>query len=577
MNKFTKYLVFLCLGLTVGCTEAVEQVDTQTPSSNQNFETATLGLTTDTLANTDLGGVRYTVTEVDCATGDPVVPAHTESADVDLADMYIPGGNGTFEDTPYDADSEHLFADQYFDLAPGCYDVLVEPLQENGDLSEDCWSAHRDGVQVFAGVTTEILLIMQCRGEETGGLDVIATANHPPQIDDVQFEPSKFSCKERTQVCITISDPDSDPLAVKWDIEAGAQIGGTTIETNAAGETVACATIAGAEPGTYQVAATVFDMGYNANGDPVPIEELLAIQGDPHPSRATLRFPFHQMSEDACICECPEGFELNEETDTCERTETTSVVVNGEPLNVCSGNRSRYYSMLGAKYPGGGVEQNAFFGQGLQDSVDGRLNQVGVWACDPDSDRTGTRPFDEWIGFSTCIHVEEEGEYLVGIGADNRVRFSVDGTQMSPPQLENTDNVLNFEYWWMQRVTLSAGSHTIEMEGYNEGNVAAFGAEIYGPFPAGSLGTDAAMAAADVENNIIFSTADMIGGTFLTGEDSGLSCPDGFAIDACSDKVSCTQTIIRECINGNGGGSDDGDIDADGEIDSDGVEGDGRD
>src|SRR5690554_1456209 len=286
MKNYTKYLALLCLALTVGCSEAVEHAPTQTPTTNPVFDTATLALSIDVLADTDLGGVRFTVTEVDCLSGAPVLPAHVETADVDLADMFIPGGNGTFEDAPYDANSEHLFADQYFDLAPGCYDVLVEPLQADGSLSEDCWSAHRDAVPVFAGSTTEILLIMQCRGEERGGLDTIASVNHPPQIDDLQFEDSKFTCTERTRVCVTVSDPDSDPVDVTWDIEPGAHIVSSSIETNAAGETVACATIYSQEPGSYQVAATVYDLGYDANGNLVPIEDLLVAQGDPHPSHA---------------------------------------------------------------------------------------------------------------------------------------------------------------------------------------------------------------------------------------------------------------------------------------------------
>jgi|GEM_PF-1551873 len=554
MKNYTKYLALLCLALTVGCSEAVEHAPTQTPTTNPVFDTATLALSIDVLADTDLGGVRFTVTEVDCLSGAPVLPAHVETADVDLADMFIPGGNGTFEDAPYDANSEHLFADQYFDLAPGCYDVLVEPLQANGELSEDCWSAHRDAVPVFAGSTTEILLIMQCGGKETGGLDIIATANHAPQIDDLQFEPSKFTCDDSTRVCLTVSDPDSDPLTVSWHTVPGAQIISTSLETNADGETIACATIYAAEPGTYQVAANVLDMGYDASGNLVSIEELLVAQGDPHPSRATLRFPVHMLSGEACICECPEGFELNAAQDACERTVVTSVTSNGESLRVCAGDTHQNYSGGGARYPGGHIEANAFFGNSWTDPTNGRLNHVGVWACSGVAGQAGSQPTGEWIGFATCIDAPEAGDYLIGIGGDNRVRARVDGVFVSPLALRSNDATNNFNYWWMLPVSLSAGAHTFSLEGYNAGQYAAFGAEIYGPFPAGSLTNDAAMAAADVENNILFSTGNMLGGTFLSAS-YGIGCPDGTSINACSDKLECVQTFIEEC-NSNQGGID---------------------
>ncbi|AWV89771.1 hypothetical protein [Bradymonas sediminis] len=552
MKNYTKYLALLCLGLTVGCGEAVEQTDAPPAASSPAFDTATLALTTDVLADTDIGGVRFTATEVDCTTGAPITPANVETADVDLADMFIPGGNGTFENAPYDEDSQHLFADQYFDLSPGCYDVLVEPLQADGSLSEDCWSAHRDAVPVFAGSTTEILLIMQCRGEERGGLDTIASVNHPPQIDDLQFEDSKFTCTERTRVCVTVSDPDSDPVDVTWDIEPGAHIVSSSIETNAAGETVACATIYSQEPGSYQVAATVYDLGYDANGNLVPIEDLLVAQGDPHPSHAALKFPIHMLSGEDCLCECPEGFEFNPVDETCERTETVSVTHNGEAFRVCAGDTNSTYSGGGAKYPSGNTLQNAFFGQSWSDSTDGRLNNVGVWACDGDSNSSGSTPTEEWLGFTTCVDAPTAGDYLIGIAGDNRVRAAIDGVTVSPGSLSTTYINANFNYWWMIPVTLTAGAHTFLLEGYNDGGDAAFGAEIYGPFPAGSLVDDASMMAADVENNIIFSTGDMIGSTFL-GADSGMSCPDGYTMDACGAKLECVRTEIKECVNTGGG------------------------
>lgn len=546
MKNLGKYLFALSLSLSVGCSAAVES---QPAQQRTPVETSKLALTVDLLGGTDLGGVRYTVTQVDCATGLPIVPAYIETADVDLADMYIPGGNGTFENSPYDPHSQHHFADQYFDLAPGCYDVLAEPLQENGDLSKDCWSAHQDAVEVFASTTTEIHLIMQCRGEDNGGLDVIASANHPPHIGNLEFDPSKFTCEENTTVCITVTDSDADPVMVKWDIEPSAQIVSTTTAYNAAGELVECATISAPDVGTFQASATAFDMGYDAHGNLVPIEELLAAQGDPHPSRATLRFPIHRLSDKACIdtCECPEGFEVNAAGDACERTTITEVTESETIYRVCEGNRIPQYTAGGAQFPGGLIVPNAFFGQNWATSTNGlggRLNQVGVWACDEEVAGRTQFPVGEWIGFATCIDIPEDGDYLVGMAADNNLRFSINGNLAFSLTNGNTSS---FNYWWMNPIHLSAGAHTILLEGLNNGSEANFGAEIYGPFPAGSLTNDAAMAAADVENNIVFSTLDMLGGVFTTGESSGYSCPSGSSIDVCVDQFTCVEHRVTEC------------------------------
>ena len=50
--------------------------------------------------------------------------------------------------------------------------------------------------------------------------------------------------------------------------------------------------------------------------------------------------------------------------------------------------------------------QNEFFGDSFDNSF-GRLNEVGIWSCQP----TGR---NEWVGFSTSIEVEQDGEYVIG-------------------------------------------------------------------------------------------------------------------------------------------------------------------
>ena len=107
------------------------------------------------------------------------------------------------------------------------------------------------------------------------------------------------------------------------------------------------------------------------------------------------------------------------------------------------------------------------------------------------------------------------------------MRFSVDGTLIF--ELD-TDDLYNFKRWHVIPIELSSGSHNIEMTGKNDESIAAFGAEIYGPFPVGSVDTDAQIAALDIgADDIVWSTGDELGQVFELGEESGWICPDGTA------------------------------------------------
>ncbi|MFT4705846.1 MAG: hypothetical protein ACI81R_003561, partial [Bradymonadia bacterium] len=525
----------LCTGLfgLVAACGADTEPDTDSNDSALR-ESQGLALTFDTLADTDVAGFLFTATEVDCATGVPVAPANVITATEDLEDMYLPGGNTTFENAPLDADSNHLFSDHYFWLPEGCYDVVAQPLDIDGNFSRDCFSAHMDNVQVFDGQTTEILLLSQCEGDPAGGLDVIVAINHPPQIIGLSYDPSKFICEDTTTVCLTIWDPDNDPLDIDWFVPPGATLVSQTVN-ELEDATEFCAEFAFEGPGSYNFGADVFDLGYDADGNLVTMEELLILQGDAHPSRDSIRFPVHVLNEDDCIdtCECPQGFEITPAGDECIRVTETDIISSDTTYTACPAVNNSNYGVYGGQFPGGLIETNSFFGDNTD--LSDRLNDAGVWACDSESVDIGENlpmnsPVGEWIGFSICLDLEEPGDYMVGMAADNQTRFSING---NPFFSLLGANVINFRYWWMNTVSLGSGLNIIEMEGYNNGQIAAFGADIYGPYAPGTVSTDADMSAADYEGNILWSTLDMIGTPFLMGESSGFSCPDGFVVNTC--------------------------------------------
>jgi len=257
-----------------------------------------------------------------------------------------------------------------------------------------------------------------------------------------------------------------------------------------------------------------------------------------------------ELPSDECArCECEEGFELTPDGEGCVRTETVAATTSQTIYHVCKAPTNPNYSREGAIYPGGTVAQISPWGTGYGD-LNSRLNTVGVWACDTELYDEGLTyptqtPVGEWIGFSTCLDIDEPGEYLVGTGADNRMRFFVNGSLVFDKDIYV---VQNFTYWWIEPVTLAAGPNIIEIEGYNDGSAVAFGAEIAGPFPPGSLATDADMMAADYLGNIIFSTLDAIDGVFSLGEASGYQCPDGFALDTCTPEPACTLIEYADCV-----------------------------
>ena len=275
-------------------------------------------------------------------------------------------------------------------------------------------------------------------------------------------------------------------------------------------------------------------------------------------------------------CECPAGFDPTPAGDACVREETVDAIMNGVIYDVCEGNTDWNYGKFGARYPGGLLDQNDYWGddEGAPGDADGRLNEIGVWSCEP-LVAGQQNPIGEWIGFSTCVEIDVAGDYLLGFAADNFTRISVDGAFVVNHAVVSPLPSQNFNYWWVIPIQLTSGTHIIEMEGYNGSQVAAFGAEIAGPFPAATMVDDAAMNAADYAGNVIWSTDGQMGDTFDLGEESGWSCPEeesttvtdtgiavttetaivtdgngeaGYALNTCGEEPVCSKIEYTECI-----------------------------
>jgi len=182
-------------------------------------------LSTDYFGDTDVVGFHYEVSNVSCA-GEPIVPS-TQAFNVHLLDNIFPG-MVTHVETVLDPDSRHLGADLFLSLEPGCYLVTATPasaldVTDAGAWtpSADCSSAASDAIEVVEGWTTEApVLVSQCVGDPVGALDQTVVLNHPPVISVEIDEKYNYEC-ETVEACVTVYDPDDDPLEILFSKLAG--------------------------------------------------------------------------------------------------------------------------------------------------------------------------------------------------------------------------------------------------------------------------------------------------------------------------------------------------------------------
>ena len=263
--------------------------------------------------------------------------------------------------------------------------------------------------------------------------------------------------------------------------------------------------------------------------------------------------------------QCPEGYTFNEEAGVCEKI-TVYPISCGEEVLVEKAQQISNYGDFGTRFyesatgrplPISSVNgsapfrlDDAFGNELLVDNLlpdpcgswtptcdlwRNRLNTVGVWT----SAGSNPVPTREWIGFTVCVDVTVEKEYCIGLAADNRMRFSINGTMTVQFDNDSTPSgdPDNFKFWHVIPLTLSPGINVITLEGYNDNSYAAFGAEIYD--------ADAATLAtitdeATLNSVTLYSTKDALnGGIFDIGSTIGCSCPNGGTLSNCGGQLQC--------------------------------------
>lgn len=276
---------------------------------NSAFGGTGLALTVDVTGKSDVGIIRYDVTPVDCETGETTGP--TETIDRELEPTKIPGGITELEDNPLDKESEHIFADAFITTEPGCYDVTASPLTAEGEPSEVCASAFKEGIEVLEKETVEVFMISQCRGRDPGSLDAIVGVNHEPEITDLYFPESKFGlCESAREVCVTVEDVDYDPIEIEWELSSDSPEATGPVVTSreydeATGMLTECVEYTPEMPGKYDVTARAYDLVWR-DGELVRVEDWLADEGYPNESHAEHNFFFYASD---CL-ECDDRLDM---------------------------------------------------------------------------------------------------------------------------------------------------------------------------------------------------------------------------------------------------------------------------
>ena len=220
----------------------------------------------------------------------------------------------------------------------------------------------------------------------------------------------------------------------------------------------------------------------------------------------------------------------------------------------------------------------------------GRLNNVGVKALtfkgklECIQEWNAANPNNLWLNLPTleqqldvirqgavvfefCVDVPTEKQYTIGIAADNEVIVSIDGvtaiylgSRIDDGSVPNSND--SFAHWHVFPVTLTAGQHTIKLEGINDRQSLAnqgptnfsFGAEIY-DLTAAEIQADYAdpsdsniptcgTPTSAIADKILFSTADYIGQQIPALGDGEWICPtSGETLDFCNGVPQCTQVL----------------------------------
>lgn len=197
-----------------------------------------------------------------------------------------------------------------------------------------------------------------------------------------------------------------------------------------------------------------------------------------------------------CCNHCGAGYTpANDGTLNCVKVQTIADTAPSSPATVthwnCDITAYQNYSIEGtlfynSSYGSGGDGTRVYtattaniWRNDVQNQCDyGPLLRSMVWT----QSGSGGLPTGQWVCHTACFTASTATTktYYVGIAGDNYFRIVLDGTEIINSSLGAWNNVQGaFRYWHVYPISINAGSHTLQVCGYNTGSIAAFGSEIY--------------------------------------------------------------------------------------------------
>lgn len=269
---------------------------------------------------------------------------------------------------------------------------------------------------------------------------------------------------------------------------------------------------------------------------------------------------------------CPAGWVLSPDGTQCLRTTTIDATPpSGPQIETVRALNGAYTNFGFLLYQPGYAMDGTGTIQQLQasdpwwnpanDLVNGALNRCALWGATAVPDNTP-------IGFSIPVFLPAPKTYLIGMGADNKMKVTINGTTIIDqdptamktsiisqfPAYAGNDESLAFKFWHVYPVTLPAGNNYIGLEGVNFGGPAGFGAEIYDNTLAelqAAILDPAYVANPDTfpQNgnfytnlNLIFSTRMARGEFFTSGVTNAYTCPATYGLDPTQTPPKCILT-----------------------------------
>jgi len=257
---------------------------------------------------------------------------------------------------------------------------------------------------------------------------------------------------------------------------------------------------------------------------------------------------------------CPPGYSLSPDGTYCMQVNTTAATPpSSQEITVSSTNAA--YTNFGAYiydpgYASNGTgtsnqipTSNSFWWNPSLTTTQGPMNRSGLWAT--------TATSNQDVGFSVCITVPDTSVYYVGIGVDNYGILQIDGNVIVTqdptalaaqynPTFPGIGPAVTFKIWHIYPVTLTQGTHVLNIIGHNVSGAAGLGVEVYNlTIPQ----LQSATSYADMGAGLIFSSKDFIGQNVQIGSGgTGYTCPPNYSLVFCTDSPYCTQTLTTNII-----------------------------